>query len=45
MLDARPSRDRLRAVPPPQPLFLLVYLGLAMLLFAPAWSSPTTTWW
>lgn len=41
-LHARPRRDRLRTIPP-QPLFLLIYLGLAMLLFAPAWSSPTTT--
>ena len=38
----RPSRGRLGVVLPP-PLFLLVYLALAMLLFAPAWSSPTTT--
>jgi hypothetical protein len=28
---------------PVQPLFLLVFLGLALWLFAPAWSSPTTT--
>ena len=42
MLHARPGRDRLRTIPP-QPLFLLIYLGLAMLLLAPAWSSPTTT--
>jgi hypothetical protein len=26
-----------------QPLFLLVFLGLALWQFAPAWSSPTTT--
>jgi hypothetical protein len=29
--------------PGPQPLFLLGYLGLAVWMFAPAWSSPTTT--
>jgi len=28
---------------PVQPLFLLVFLGLAVWLVAPAWSSPTTT--
>ena len=28
---------------PPQPLFLLLFLGLAMWMYAPAWSSPTTT--
>jgi hypothetical protein len=33
---------RLRALPP-QPLFLLAFLGLAVLLFAPSWSSPATT--
>jgi hypothetical protein len=39
----RPSRPgQLRAVPP-QPVLLLGYLGLAMLLYAPAWPSPTTT--
>jgi hypothetical protein len=27
----------------PQSLFLLAFLGLALWLFAPAWSSPTTT--
>ena len=27
----------------PQALFLLAFLGLAVLLYAPAWSSPTTT--
>jgi hypothetical protein len=32
----------LRAVPP-QPVLLLGYLGLAVLLYAPAWASPTTT--
>ena len=34
--------DRLRTASPP-PLFLLAFLGLAMLRYAPAWSSPTTT--
>ena len=38
----RASLDRLRAVPP-QPLFLLAFLGLALLLYSPAWSSPTTS--
>jgi hypothetical protein len=43
-----PDRPRRRWLPgrwrvPPQPLFLLAYLGLAVWLFAPAWSSPTTT--
>jgi hypothetical protein len=33
---------RLRALPP-QPLFLLAFVGLGVLLFAPTWSSPTTT--
>jgi hypothetical protein len=28
---------------PAQPLFLVFFLGLAFWLFAPAWSSPTTT--
>jgi hypothetical protein len=28
---------------PVQPLFLMAFLGLALWLFAPAWSSPTTT--
>jgi hypothetical protein len=42
------GRRRLRRLarrlrPGPQPLFLLLYLGLAMWMFAPAWSSPTTT--
>jgi hypothetical protein len=32
-----------RLRPGPEPLFLLLYVGLAMWLFAPAWSSPTTT--
>lgn len=32
-----------RLRPGPQPLFLLFYLGLAVWMFAPAWSSPTTT--
>jgi hypothetical protein len=32
--------DRRRV--PAQPLFLVAFLGLAMWLFAPAWSSPTT---
>jgi hypothetical protein len=27
----------------PAPLFLLAFLGLALLRYAPAWSSPTTT--
>jgi hypothetical protein len=31
----RASLDRLRAVPP-QPLFLLAFLGLALLLYSPA---------
>jgi hypothetical protein len=31
-----------RLRPGPQPLFLLVFVGLAVWLFAPAWSSPTT---
>jgi hypothetical protein len=39
----RPARPgRLRASWP-HPLFLLAFLGLAVLLYAPAWSSPTTT--
>jgi hypothetical protein len=32
-----------RLRPGPQPLFLLFFLGLAVWMFAPAWSSPTTT--
>jgi hypothetical protein len=32
---------RLRLLP--QPVFLLAFLGLAVWMFAPAWSSPTTT--
>jgi hypothetical protein len=41
------GRGRLRRLarrlrPGPEPLFLLVFLGLAMWLFAPAWRSPTT---
>jgi hypothetical protein len=31
-----------RLRPGPAPLFLLVFLGLAVWMFAPAWSSPTT---
>jgi hypothetical protein len=31
-----------RLRPGPEPLFLLAFLGLAMWLFGPAWSSPTT---
>jgi hypothetical protein len=39
----RPGRlDRLRATWP-QALFLPVFLGLAVLQYAPAWSSPATT--
>jgi hypothetical protein len=34
--------DRVRTASPPL-LFLLAFLGLAMLRYAPAWSSPTTT--
>jgi hypothetical protein len=34
-----PARRRL----PPQPLFLIAFLGLSFWLFAPAWSSPTGT--
>jgi hypothetical protein len=34
--------DRVRTASPP-PLVLLAFLGLAMLRYAPAWSSPTTT--
>jgi hypothetical protein len=42
------GRRRLRRLarrlrPGPQPLFLLVFLGLAVWMFAPAWSSPATT--
>jgi hypothetical protein len=33
--------DRRRV--PPQPLFLLVFLGLAGWMYAPAWASPVTT--
>jgi YD repeat-containing protein len=45
---AGPGRDRLRRLglrlrPGPQPLFLLLFCGLAVWMFAPAWSSPTTT--
>jgi hypothetical protein len=42
--EDRPSRRRLRRLwpPPVQPLFLLVFLGLAVWVFLPAWSSPTT---
>ena len=46
-------RDDRRAAPAPagaggcgpglRPVFLLVFLGLAVWMFAPAWSSPTTT--
>ncbi|HEX2155893.1 MAG TPA: hypothetical protein VHS79_02740 [Actinomycetes bacterium] len=41
------GRQRLRRLarrlrPGPEPLFLLGFLGLAMWMFAPAWSSPTT---
>jgi hypothetical protein len=36
---ARRRRPRL----PPQPLVLLVFLGLAVWLYAPAWSSPADT--
>jgi hypothetical protein len=32
-----------RLRPGPQPVLLLVFLGLAIWMFAPAWSSPTTT--
>jgi hypothetical protein len=40
----RPWWRRLpRVRPGPQPLFLLVFLGLAVWMYAPAWSSPTTT--
>src|SRR5919108_2303585 len=40
-----PGRRRLpdRWRVPVQPLFLVAFLGLAMWLLAPAWSSPTTT--
>jgi hypothetical protein len=40
-----PGRARLpgRWRVPPQPLFLAVFLGLALWQFASAWSSPTTT--
>ena len=41
-MTARGLADRLRAAAPP-PLFLLAFLGLALLLYAPAWSSPATT--
>jgi hypothetical protein len=46
--EEEPRSERLRRLgrrlrPGPQPLFLLLYLGLAMWMFAPAWSSPTTT--
>ncbi|HEV3498535.1 MAG TPA: hypothetical protein VHA34_19525 [Actinomycetes bacterium] len=45
--DRETGRQRLwrlarRLRPGPQPLFLLAFLGLAMWMFAPAWSSPTT---
>ncbi|HEV3013871.1 MAG TPA: hypothetical protein VG499_11380, partial [Actinomycetota bacterium] len=41
------GRERLRRLgrrlrPGPEPVFLLVFLGLAVWMFAPAWSSPTT---
>jgi hypothetical protein len=40
----RLGRGALRRLRPgPQPLFLLAYVGLAVWMFAPAWSSPTTT--
>ena len=32
-----------RLRPGPQPLFLLLFIALAVWMFAPAWSSPTTT--
>jgi hypothetical protein len=32
-----------RLRPGPQPAFLVLFVGLAMWMFAPAWSSPTTT--
>jgi hypothetical protein len=32
-----------RLRPGPQPLVLLVFVGLAVWMFAPAWASPTTT--
>jgi hypothetical protein len=42
------GRRRLRRLarrlrPGPEPLFLVLFVGLAMWLFAPAWTSPTTT--
>ena len=42
------GRGRLRRLarrlrPGPEPLFLVLFVGLAMWLFAPAWTSPTTT--
>ncbi len=42
--EDRPSRRWLRRLwpPPVQPLFLLVFLGLAVWMFLPAWSSPAT---
>jgi hypothetical protein len=37
-------RDLVRLLwPVPEPLFLLLFLALSVWLFAPAWSSPTTT--
>ncbi|HYN18864.1 MAG TPA: hypothetical protein VEY96_12340, partial [Actinomycetes bacterium] len=41
------GRERMRRLgrrlrPGPEPVFLLVFLGLAVWMFAPAWSSPTT---
>ena len=43
--SGRPGSRRLPGRPrvPVQPLFLLVFLGLALWQAAPAWSSPTTT--
>jgi hypothetical protein len=45
---AETGGERLRRLgrrlrPGPQPLFLLLFTGLAVWMFAPAWSSPTTT--
>ena len=39
----RLRRRARRLRPGPEPLFLLVFLGLAVWMFAPAWRSPTTT--
>ena len=41
-MTARGLLHRLRSLAPPT-LFLLAFVGLAVLLYAPAWSSPTTT--